>query len=242
MPLKEDAAAIKKILASSEVPVCTLLKDENGKPKDRSRLESYQVEFKRITESLYELTLQESDPKAELKTIRLNGVSADGLCIKLDNFGIHFFAAETGNTSCDYLVLTDYENEKYALFIELKTSIETSPSKGKLSLTNAGDQRKALQLNSGSARFDYLCSVVNKLRGSTVIQASTYERLFFVLYIHERNISPSQGSASLTGSCNFFHKEIAAIKVQDAQTMTVRDLIEAWNLVCQSSTSAGNKQ
>lgn len=172
------------------------------------------------------LTLQETAPEAELRVMPLDGVSPQGLCLKLDHFGIHCFKSKTGNKSCDYLVLTEDMHKKHALFIELKTALCENPDKyGYLSLTNEEDRDKAVQLNSGTARFDYVCTVIEVLSGKKMFQ--DYEKHHFVLYNKIKNIKPTQNSIQTTRAVSYKYNRIKAIDVSQKSRITVGDLLTA---------------
>lgn len=180
----------------------------------------------RLLENHSPLTLQETDPNAGLRVLPLDGVSPEGLCIKLDNFGIRCFKPNSGNKSCDYLVLTEDSHKKYALFIELKTSLSEMPDgHGYLSLTNLEDRDKALQLNSGTARFEYICSVLEMLHGKKMFQH--YERHHFVLYQSVRNTAPTKNGIALTSPVQFKYSIIRTIDVSHKSRLTIGDLLSA---------------
>lgn len=175
------------------------------------------------------LEMVEEAENATLKKVYLDGISSEGLVLKLDHFGIQFFEKHTWNQACDYIVLTEDSHKKYALFIELKSSIEHAPTPdGHLQLNGNRNVKIAWQLNSGSALFDYLCFVIDTLhKDKTLLQ---YDRKFIVLYARHSSgvrsfIQPMQGCTSRKQ--DFKHQTIKAISINEPSSsrLSVADLI-----------------
>lgn len=175
-----------------------------------------------------QLTLTEDGVNAALRVVNLDDISREGLTLKLDAFGVSFFSKDTANRACDYVVLSEHNGKKYALFIELKTSINCVPdSKGRLVLANREDLKKAWQLNGGSNLFDYVSLILKN--HYTCSELDNYEKRFFLFYSQVRSptTGPIQPTANPTlgAEINMLrHKNIAAIKVSNNQCVRISTL------------------
>jgi len=101
------------------------------------------------------VALSEDGPDARLTKLYVTDVSPDGITLKLDVFGIHFFHANTLNKLCDYVILTEHDGQKYAVFIDLKSSLPRLPlSDQTLPIFDKEDLARVWQFNGGSLLFD----------------------------------------------------------------------------------------
>jgi hypothetical protein len=211
--LKQDCSFLKDILAKTVLHCENYTDYYQNKPCKCSRRDTYEP-------IITNFELVEKDRKATLKGIPLDGVSPHGLALKPDHFGIHFFTKGMWNKSCDYIILTEDRGQKYAVFIELKSSVEEKldaqdknptpyNAAGNLRLDTTKNYDIALQLNSASALFDYLECIARKT-GKTL---SHYERRFAVVYEKTVKENPGvQGVPDGTAIPVLMHKQIKAIQ------------------------------
>ena len=68
-----------------------------------------------------EFDLEEKDKEAKLKKVKISGLGADCVVLKPDAANANWFNGDGPNRRCDYLILAEQNNRKYALFIELKS-------------------------------------------------------------------------------------------------------------------------
>ncbi len=114
----------------------------------------------------YRVVLEESknqDIDANLlKNVTLTGLHAETLVLRPDHFAVQHFKGGTWNKACDYLVLTRFAKTKYAVFIDLKTSIGREPGTDE-ELNFQGseyDSGMVWQMLGADALFDNLIDVV----------------------------------------------------------------------------------
>lgn len=133
--------------------------------------------------SLGSITLEENKSGAALKKVVVCGLSSDYLALKPDNSKIQFFSSGFGNKQCDYILLSEFNREKVAVFIELKSSVHeqsaiaTTPQK-----EAAGEYDDYVtQLISSSCLLDYLHSILVNFCKCNVL-GPDYKRYYVVLH------------------------------------------------------------
>jgi len=231
MGLAEDSTFLNDILRETTYK-CTQATDQTDwRPKHGHPCSNLDCTT-RIRGPFDSFVLQEGGDDATLRNVPLDGVSASGIVLKPDSFCITFFKSKLGlNKACDYLVLTEHKNTKYAIFIELKSSIYNDPdTKGNLRLLENKDILTACQLNSTSALFDYLCAVEKRVNKTTSLFG--YSRHFAVLYDEvlrgTHKPIPTMTGKSATKSLDpttFSHKEIKAIKAENNKRISIESLL-----------------
>ncbi|MDR3220525.1 MAG: hypothetical protein LBU46_00740 [Candidatus Accumulibacter sp.] len=180
------------------------------------------------------IVLDEPAPEATLKRVYINGVSSDGLALKLDVCGIHFWAAKKLGKICDFVILTEQDNKKYAIFIDLKSSLPRKPCEDTtLPIIDKDDLERVWQFNGGSLLFDYMSLGVAFHGGSNGL-LTDYEKCFFELYAIAR--PPTTGTVLPTvpngkiaaGIKKLRHKYILTQQVGNAAELSVNSLIATW--------------
>ena len=131
--------------------------------------------------------------KAQLQSVFINGLSKDGITLKLSTGKDSFFIRKTGNNRCDYVVLSQKDGKKYALFIDLKSKhikdsdvIEQIPHA--VDGANYNEYAEVVyQLKASSCYFEFIHHVLADFRGVTTL-SSDYpkdtSRAFLILHSH----------------------------------------------------------
>lgn len=159
--------------------------------------------------------LEELDPLAKLKSVKLKGIDrTKTLILKADHFTLGYFKAETWCKACDFLVLTEHGRKKYALFIDLKTSVEDDfEDNCKLKCNKSDYNTKIIwQMLGADALFDGLIDVVSKVNSSAMrdtkanktqsanSELASYKRRYVILYLKANPINTlTSGSIARTG-------------------------------------------
>lgn len=133
-----------------------------------------------------------------LKKVTVKELHSESLVLRPDHFAVQHFKPKTWNKACDYLILTTFNGTKYALFIDLKTSLECKPdANGRLVFQGLPYHSEMVwQMMGADALFDGLVNVVHKtshkmprakshdselrLCGNSSLAA--YKRRYLVLY------------------------------------------------------------
>lgn len=190
--------------------------------------------------------LEELDPIARLKTINLKGIDrTKTLVVKADHFTLGYFKAETWCKACDFLVLTEHNKKKYALFIDLKTNIEDDLGcNSELKCDKSDFNAKILwQMVGADALLDGLIDVVSKKDSSVMRDTvankkqsansvlASYRRRYVIFYLNVRPINTlTGGSIARTGTLrrpnlNSLETDVLAFDVaKDGCTIAVGDL------------------
>lgn len=159
--------------------------------------------------------LEELDPLAKLKKVTLKGIErTKTLILKADHFTASYFKSETWCKACDFLVLTEYNRGKYALFIDLKTNVEDEFGDNcELKCDKSDLNTKIIwQMLGADALFDGLIDVVAKVDASVMrdtkankmlsanSELASYKRRYVILYLKAKPIdSRTSGSIVRTG-------------------------------------------
>lgn len=79
----------------------------------------------RTQSGIRNVMLKESDPSAKLRQVRITGLDARSIVLKIDRVGPFdslLRSAKGPHYRCDYLILTEHGGQKFAIFIELKSA------------------------------------------------------------------------------------------------------------------------
>lgn len=183
-----------------------------------------------------------------LKKVTLTDLHMESLVLRPDHFSVQHFKPRTWNKACDYLILTVFNKTKYALFVDLKTSLECAPdSHGRLVFQGLSYHSGMVwQMMGADALFDGLVNVVHKtshklkrakshvselrLCGNTSLAA--YRRRYLVLYQTVKcNSNTTGGGASTTqfvvpnDAC--LEQEVKTLEVCNNEKKCIGDLIVA---------------
>ena len=66
--------------------------------------------------------LHENPKQAALHDLFIDNVSSEGITLKPDRNKISFFKHNFGNRRCDYIILSETEKKRVALFVEMKST------------------------------------------------------------------------------------------------------------------------
>jgi len=116
------------------------------------------------------IQLKENDPSSKLKTVNIYGVSSDAVAVKLDSGDppADLLDKKDGQRKrCDYLLLTEYQQRKILLYIDLKSNCVKAAVK--------------LQLKGGVCLVKYLSAVMEQFHDRQDFFAS-WESRFVVFY------------------------------------------------------------
>lgn len=192
---------------------------------------------------------------ALLEKVTIKDLHRETLVLKPDHFTVQHFKRGTYNKACDYLILTRFNEENYALFIDLKTSIGREPNDGKLDFRGSDyDSGMIWQMIGADTLFDGLTGVVYKdatyQGGGTVSRINSYasdlkkcakkplakyKRRYIVLYM---KITPHTNATSggiQTTSLRFPHdecleREVCALEVSNGDSLKLGELISCVGL------------
>lgn len=189
--------------------------------------------------------LEELDPIAKLKRVNLKGIDrTKTLILKADYFASGYFKAGTWCKACDFLVLTEHKREKYALFIDLKTSVEDEFGDNcELKCDKSDFNTKIMwQMLGTDALFDGLIDVVSKVDSSVMRDAkankmqsansalASYKRRYVILYLKAKPVNTlTSGGIARTGALrkpnlNSLEADVLALGVlNDGCTVDVGD-------------------
>ena len=190
--------------------------------------------------------LDELDPIAKLKKVNLKGIDkTKTLILKADHFTLGYFRAETWCKACDFLVLTEHNQKKYALFIDLKTNIEDDVGNNcELKCDKSDFNAKIIwQMLGADALFDGLIDIVSKADSTVMCDAKTnkkrsansvlasYKRRYIILYLRVMPVNTrTSGCIVRTGTLrrpniNSLESDVIALDVlKDDCTVDVGDL------------------
>lgn len=171
------------------------------------------------------LEMTEDGKDATLTKIYLIGLDRAGVALKPDNFGVRFFQANSWNKAVDYLVLTTYNSKDYAIYIDLKSSLNDKPdaNDGMLIVDHAQDRKKEAQFIGAEALFEYIKMLVKKKNGCNAVPA--YEVRKWILYGQIKPQSGVQSPIMSTSAIRRKSKDIHTKQVADSVAIDVKDLI-----------------
>ena len=153
-----------------------------SKPLEISSLETVLKKMK-LYYSSGTITLKEDTPDATLTSVVVSGLTPDYLAIKADGSKIQFFNSGFGNKQCDYILLSQFEHDKVAVFVELKSSVH---EESVVAETPQRDEKGEYedyytQLKSSSCLLDYLHSILKSFCNCDIL-GGEYKRFFVVLH------------------------------------------------------------
>lgn len=185
-----------------------------------------------------------------LDSVTITDLDKETLVLKPDHFSVQHYKAGTLNKACDYLILTSFSRERYALFIDLKTSIGQEPNDGKLNFIGSDyDSNMVWQMMGADALLDNLTGVVYKrmryqgkltgaragshiceLKKCAKTQLASYKRRYIILYLKVvPHTNATQGGIRTTGVkipyelC--LESEVCALQVSNNKKLKFGELI-----------------
>ena len=192
--------------------------------QDRHDKSLFRVEKRRLYERCDPLIMKEEGEGATLTKVNIIGFTQPSLALKPDHFGIRFFKGSR-NKACDYLILTTYKEKNYAIFVELKSSLNDDPglNKGLLIIESKEDQRKEQQILGAFDLFEWLRFWVNKDYGHTDLDGVIVAKIILYAGVTPRSqmyskIRPVDGNRRRS-------KDVYTFKVHDAETIELEVLI-----------------
>lgn len=171
------------------------------------------------------LKMEENAPDAKLQKVYLVDLDPSGLVLKPDNFGVRFFRRGCWNKAVDYLVFTRHNNTNYAIFIDLKSSLNDKPDRSdNLLVVDSGeDAKKESQFFGAAALFCYLKQIVKKATGDTSLD--NFKIRNWILYEDVKTRSPSQSIIMSTAHVRKKSALVVTKQVADASTLSVLKLM-----------------
>ena len=185
-----------------------------------------------------------------LKKVTLTELHRETLVLKPDHFAVQHFKSGTLNKACDYLILTRFNNENYALFLDLKTSIGREPNNGKLDFRGSDyDSNMIWQMIGADILFDGLTQAVYKsvtyhgdvnivrpkshasdLKKCAKIPLAGYKRRYIVLYMKVTpHTNVTNGGIRMTSARLPYEKclesEVCALQVANGDSLGMGELI-----------------
>lgn len=171
-----------------------------------------------------QITLSENRDNATLTTVIVQNLSEDYFALRPDKSKIQIFNSGYGNKQCDYILLSECEGDKVAVFVELKSSVDPNNAASQIPQTNINGKYEdyVTQLTGSNCLFDFLHSVlVNFCQCSAL---NTYKRYFVVL--HNLEYSPISSPIPLTRPVSNTEPTTAYIrKTTNNENLTIRQLI-----------------
>ena len=186
-----------------------------------------------------------------LKKVTITGLHKDSLVLKPDHFMVQHFRGRTWNKACDYLILTRFNDEDYAFFIELKTSISLNPDDHARLVFKGFDYDSGMiwQMIGANVLFDNLIEVVYKstkyhalytgprakshlqeLKGCATSQLAKYKRIYVVLYSKViAHPNTTVGGIRKTGMVvpneASLERDVYALQIDDESSRSIGELI-----------------
>lgn len=171
--------------------------------------------------------LSENGTNATLRTVDVVLQSNDGLTLKGDVFGVSIFEF-AANKGCDYILLCKCDQQKYAIFIELKSSItEKAANASYVQHANDGEGEYVEQMNSSLAMFEYLSSVVENFYSCTEFKNS-YQKKLILLYgkkVPDEKLSYIALTHPLPAGVNLKRKRVSVLQVPSNMQIPIADII-----------------
>ena len=171
-----------------------------------------------------EIILSENRDNATLTTVIVQNLSQEYLALKPDRSGFQIFKSGYASKQCDYILLTEFEGNKVAVFVELKSSADGTDAVYQAPQMNSSGKYEdyVTQLTGSNCLLDFLNSVlVNFCQCSAL---NTYKRYFAVL--HNLELSAISSPISLTRPVSNTEPENAYIKkVTNNDVLNIGQLI-----------------
>ncbi len=196
----------------------------------RSNAGCYSKDDRPIRCSASPLEMVEDGPDATLTKVYLTGLACETLVLKPDNFGIQFFKGGSWNRACDYLVLTEFNGKKYALLIELKSSLNDKPESCDqlLIIESNADKKKMQQLESSCGLFEFLKLIVRK--ECAINNLDNVRVCKLILYDSIKPRSPLQSNARLISGRRIKAEDIKTLEVHDAETLDIANIMKVFDV------------
>ena len=171
-----------------------------------------------------EITLSENRDNATLTTVVVQSLSQEYFALKPDRSGFQIFKSGYGSKQCDYILLTEFEGNKVAVFVELKSSADETDAVHQAPQINSDGKYKdyVTQLIGSNCLFDFLHSVLVNFCDCQTL--ADYKRYFAVL--HNLELSAINSPIPLTRPLSNTEPENAYIKkVTNNDVLTIGQLI-----------------
>jgi hypothetical protein len=239
-----EIEALKRLLADG-IRLCACDPDATRLPCSSPPCEVRQI---KVPHSGTTVVLREQEATATLTEVYISGIPTDGFLLKLDACGIHFWKANTLNKLCDYVILTERHGQKYAIFIDLKSSLPRNPQEDtSLKIVDKNDLERVWQFNGGSLLFDYMAVGVAFHGGAPGL--TTYKKCFFELYTQIKSIQETTSTGPIpfpnqkvqNRIRTLRHKCILTRQISNAGNIPVNELIDAWDALPASRYSTPSK-
>lgn len=198
--------------------------DSMSKPWEISCLDKVLRRMK-VSYSCDSITLEERGDEAALRNIDVSGLTPDYLVLKPDESRIQFFASGYGSKQCDYILLSEFNGEKVAVFVELKSNVGDHSAIATTPQQDADGEYDdyVTQLISSSCLLDYLHSVLVNFCNCDVL-GKDYKRYYVVL--HNKDIPLIDDEVLLTRPERNTSPQQAYIrKTNNNESLTLADLI-----------------
>jgi len=185
-------------------------------------VEKKKIKFKADRQTF---TMTENGKDATLTRVYVCDLDNDCVILKPDDFGVRFFRKDSWNKACDYLILVVVNGKKYAIFVELKSSIDNQPDGNDNHLVIDGneDNKKEQQLLGAAELWNYIKLIVKKKTDSS--ELDDYDVRMWVLYESVKSRSPTQSQIMTTVPRRTKSKCVQTKQVHDAETISVHDLL-----------------
>lgn len=186
--------------------------------------------------------LEENHPNAHLTSVTISGIDRDSLLVKPDHFSIRCFANDTYNKACDYILFTKFNGARYAIFIDLKTSIYENPSGNEFSYQDDKDKDIVWQMIGADALLDGMLDRLSKKgakRHETVLRykkdaagivLAGFKRRYLILYMHVDQTGNAQPRNLQEPNILSLEKVLHAMPVNNNATVPLGDLFSVGGL------------
>ena len=143
------------------------------------------------------ITLEENRSGATLNKVVVSGLSSNYLALKPDKSKIQLFSSGFGNKQCDYVLLSEFNGEKVAVFVELKSSVHEQSAIATTPQPNTDGEYDdyVTQLISSSCLLDFLHSILVSFCKCNTL-GNDYKRYYVVL--HNKDIPSIDQEVLLT--------------------------------------------
>lgn len=186
-----------------------------------------------------------------LEQVTIEGLNVETLVLKPDNFVVQHYKHGTWNKACDYLVLTEFDSEKYAIFIDLKTSIGCDPADdGSLIFQKSEyDSDMVWQMLGADLLFNGLLNAVylrtryyidntlgraksykSEMKFCSQTPLSSYNRRYLILYMNTKTrTTTTNGGIQSTGACApndaCLGSKVLAKQVVNKEVVNIGDIV-----------------
>lgn len=186
--------------------------------------------------------LEENHPNARLTSVTITGIDRDSLLIKPDHFSVRCFANDTYNKACDYVLFTKFNGLKYAIFIDLKTSIYENPDGNLFSYQDDKDKDIVWQMIGADALLDGMLDKLSKKgakrhetvmrykRDAAGIGLAAFKRRYLILYMHVDQTGNAQPRNLQEPNILSLEKGLHVMPVNNNATVTIGDLFSVGGL------------